>query len=110
MTDAKTLQPGDVVQLEPESDNLFGGHFMVVEEVRSWGAQGYVQSLERRGALAYYRAKHEAMHYVGRAVFVATLKPEEDEFDATKCSHASADCAESCEACRFYAEERARQS
>jgi hypothetical protein len=45
---------------------------MVVTDIKSWGCQGYVQSLGKdgnTGGLAYYRAKHDEMQYVGKSVW-----------------------------------------
>ena len=57
---------GDIVQLNPETTKnpMFAACMMVVTEVKSWGAQGYVQALGRDGkpgGQAYYRATHEEM-------------------------------------------------
>ena len=70
------LKPGMVVQLSPtEATNpMFGGCFMVVTEPKSFGAQGYVQSLGQNGEIgsqAHYRAKWEEMEYVGLATWIA---------------------------------------
>lgn len=35
------LKISTIVQIDPNSDPIFGGHFMVVTEHKSWGAQGY---------------------------------------------------------------------
>lgn len=56
-----TVAIGTVVQLDPEKtgNKMFAGCFMVVSEVKSWGVQGYVQSLGENGepgGQAYYRA------------------------------------------------------
>lgn len=65
-----TLAVGDVVQLSPKlcKNPMFAGCFMVITEPKSWGAQGYVQSLgENRqpGGQAYYRATWEEMQQTG---------------------------------------------
>ena len=63
-------EPGAIVQLSPEEcgNPLFGGCLMIVDEVKSWGVQGYVQALgenEQMGGQAYYRAKWEEMAPTG---------------------------------------------
>ena len=68
MTD---LKKGDLVQIDPTSDDMFGGCFMVVTEPKSWGAQGYVPALKEGCVLAYYRCKSENMVKVGRAEWLA---------------------------------------
>lgn len=63
------LNIGDVVQIDPEHNPVFGGHFMVVTEPKSWGAQGYITIVDNKG-LTYYRCKFEDMEYVGKAIWV----------------------------------------
>lgn len=63
------LKPGDVVQIDPAHDDVFGGCFMVVTEPKPWGAQGYCSAPGQKG-LAYYRAAHKSMELIGRAVWV----------------------------------------
>ena len=65
------LKKGDVVQIDPASDDMFGGCFMVITEPKSWGAQGYVPALTEGVSLAYYRCKSEHMVKVGEAVWMA---------------------------------------
>lgn len=66
----KLLQPGFIVQLSPEKtrNRMFAGCLMVIDEVKSFGAQGYVQALgenEQPGGQAYYRAIWEEMVETG---------------------------------------------
>lgn len=67
------LKVGDVVQLGPETGNMaFRYCFMIISEMKSFGAQGYVQALGTReeiGGQAYYRANWKDMEYVGKAVW-----------------------------------------
>lgn len=51
---------GDVVQIDPAHDAVFGACFMVVSELKpTWnGLQGYVQIPGPEGGLAYYRGAH----------------------------------------------------
>lgn len=68
------VMPGAVVQIEPGYDDRnghrwFGGCFMVVTEVRSWGVQGYVTVPGEDGD-AYYRVPWENVEYIGEAVWV----------------------------------------
>ena len=70
------LVENQLVQLNPDTvgNKAFAGAIMVVTEPKSWGAQGYVQSLGTRetpGGRAYYRAKWKEMEPVGTAVWVA---------------------------------------
>lgn len=64
------LRIGDVVQIDPAHDDIFGGHFMVVTEPKSFGAVGYVTPLDNSGGLAYYRCSFENMEFIGHAVWV----------------------------------------
>ena len=68
------LQVGDIVQIDPAHDEVFGGCFMQVTEPKSWGAQGFVVALPTKHTKfgrAYYRCKFENMEWVGRAVWVS---------------------------------------
>lgn len=60
------MKKGDVVQIDPSHDETFGGCFMVVTEVKSWGCQGYVQVPGQEG-VAYYRCANEDQVFVGEA-------------------------------------------
>lgn len=71
------LMVGDLVQIDPASDPVFGGHFMVVTELKSFGAQGYCPAFPYEGknghvdrGLAYYRCRTENMVKVGKAEWV----------------------------------------
>ena len=46
---------GDVVQINPDSDEVFGGCFLVVEEVNSWGFQGYCDMPGKDRGVIHYR-------------------------------------------------------
>lgn len=78
--------PGDVVQLDPtQTDNTaFAGCFLTVEEVKTWGIQGFVQALgESRdsiGSRAYYRAEWGTFMKIGKAEWVPK-EPVEDNGD-----------------------------
>lgn len=38
-----TVEVGDVVQIDPEHDDTFGGCLLVVSNKHVWGVRGYVQ-------------------------------------------------------------------
>lgn len=72
---SEELTAGDIVQLDPEltKNKMFAGCLMVVDEIKSWGVQGYVQSLGsdgEPGGQAYYRAEHGTFSQCGRAEWV----------------------------------------
>ena len=76
------LRVNDVVQLNPDTvkNKAFAGCFMTVSEPKSFGAQGYVQSLgprEEMGGAAYYRASFEEMELIGKAIW-SLNRDEED--------------------------------
>lgn len=71
------LRAGDVVQIDPAHDDVFGGCFMVVTEPKPWGAQGYCSSPGEKG-LAFYRVPHSAMDLIGRATWVSRHVCEEE--------------------------------
>ncbi len=60
---------GDLLQIDPEHDEIFGGCFMVVTEPKGWGAQGYFAAPGEKG-LAYYRVNFLNAVKVGRAEWV----------------------------------------
>lgn len=67
------LVPGLIVQLSPEScrNPMFRACLMVVTEPKSFGAQGFVQSLGEHGEIggqAYYRAGFDEMELTGGMV------------------------------------------
>lgn len=69
------LKEWQLVQLNPETvrNKMFAACIMVVTEPKSFGAQGYVQSLGSNGApggKAYYRATWEEMDLVGSVKWV----------------------------------------
>lgn len=90
------LEPGDVVQLDPlkhlgPSDGFFAGCFMYVNEVKSWGAVGFVFVPGNRGRAperAYYRAKWEEMEIIGKAVWL--VKEENERESSSVQSHSPA--------------------
>lgn len=63
----RELKVGEVVQLNPETtrNKAFRACLMVVSDPKSFGAQGYVQSLgntrDEMGGQAYYRANWDEM-------------------------------------------------
>lgn len=71
------LNPGDIVQLSPETckNPMLGGCFMVVTEIRIWGAIGYVPCTGENGEMggqAYYRASFAEMERAGRAPWIVS--------------------------------------
>ncbi len=63
------LKVGDVVQLnEHVAYKFYKGAFMVVTELKTWGAQGDIHALDR-GA-AFYRATWEEMEFIGHAALL----------------------------------------
>lgn len=67
--DKHTLEIGDIVQIDPSHDEIFGGALMVVTEPKEWGAQGYVFGLGK--GKAFYRCAWEHMELVGKAVWMS---------------------------------------
>lgn len=64
------IKIGSVVQIDPMHDIIFGGSFMIVTDVKSWGVKGYVSvmpSPHAAGGLAYYRVPFDKIAYVGEA-------------------------------------------
>lgn len=66
----KRIHVGSVVQIDPSHDELFGGQFLVVTEVKSWGVQGYCTSPEKPHAQFFYRVAHDKIEYVGQVTWM----------------------------------------
>jgi hypothetical protein len=63
-----TISVGDVVQIDPSHDARFGGCFLLVTEVKSWGVQGFVAVPDKPSAgEAYYRVGFAKIVRIGRA-------------------------------------------
>ncbi len=61
------LHVGSVVQIDPAHDEKFGGCFMLVTELKGFGALGFVEIPGDDGGQAYYRCPHDAMVLIGSA-------------------------------------------
>jgi len=59
---------GDIYQINPEHDEIFGACLMIVTEPKPWGAQGYF-NVPGEG-LAFYRCNFEDMESVGKASWI----------------------------------------
>lgn len=72
-----TITPGDVVQITDERIGLVGA-FVMVDEVRSWGVQGFVHHIEsfEEARQIWLRLEHGRFERVGRAA----LAPEGTDF------------------------------
>ena len=72
----------EILQLNPATcrNPIFGGCYLTVTELKSWGVQGFVQTLgenQQIGGMAFYRAKWEEIESTGgKAVWVlaSTIK------------------------------------
>jgi hypothetical protein len=83
------MKVNDVVQINPEkaTNPAFGGCFMVITEVKSWGVQGHVQAFGTRdsvGGQAYYRAKFDEVEYVGEAIWMVSEEEEAEDCEQPK--------------------------
>lgn len=74
--DKKELKVGDIVQINPDHDPIFGGHLMIVTEPKSFGAQGYCKTFE---GLAFYRCSFEKMEFCGHAEWINKINLESDQ-------------------------------
>lgn len=77
--DRHEIKPGDVVQIDPAHDEVFGGLFMTVTEASPWGVQGYIAVPGKGVSLAYYRCPYEAIEAVGRAAWAEYGAPDDEE-------------------------------
>jgi len=66
-------KPRDVLQIcETYPDQGYVGAFLLVEEVKAWGVQGFVHHVETRAKSGriYLRIKWEHLEYIGTANLV----------------------------------------
>jgi len=71
LQDVRAAEPGDVIQIDPEHDPVFGGCFAIVEEVKLWGVNLCGCPIPSGdGRVAYYRVPHGAYAVIGRAAWV----------------------------------------
>ena len=66
------ISPGDVVQITDERRGLVGA-FLLVDEVRSWGVQGFVHHVEsfEEARQIWLRLEFGKFERVGRAALAA---------------------------------------
>lgn len=76
----REIRVGDVVQIDPAHDDVFGGCFMVVTEIKAWGVQGYVAIPGKgdKGGDAYYRVKFQDVELIGQSEWVRPSATNED--------------------------------
>lgn len=76
----RELQPGDIVQLDPEYGNGYGGLLLVVDEPKDFGCQGHIyadtvepieNSTTYKGR-AFLRPTWDKMEYVGKLAWIKT--------------------------------------
>jgi len=73
VTEQRPAQPGDVFQInEKHGRDGWTGAFVMAEEIKSWGIQGYVHVVKthQEYGRAYIRLKWEEIDFVGRAPLV----------------------------------------
>lgn len=70
----KIISKGDIFQINPDHDDIFGGCLMIVTEPKEWGAQGYIQ-VPGEG-FAFYRCAFENMEHVGKAEWIREVEAE----------------------------------
>jgi len=71
MSQNEDFKEGDIAQVNPDKDAVFGSCFMLITEVRSWGVIGYVSIPSPHGAgQAFLRKKYEDIERVGRASWI----------------------------------------
>jgi hypothetical protein len=75
------LVKGDVLQLNPEYPDGFGGMLIVCEEPKTWGCQGYLMSAYDFEACkfkgrAWLRPKFGDMEYIGKLQWI--IKDDEE--------------------------------
>ena len=74
-------RPGDVFQItEAHGRNGWIGSFVLAEEIRPWGIQGFVVALKTHDTQerAYIRLKWSEIEYIGRAALVPAPSADGD--------------------------------
>jgi len=76
------LQVGDVLQLNPDYQDGWGGKLIVVTEPKPWGCQGYVLEYPPHAVTfkgrAYIRPTWDKMEYVGRMTWIELELDDEE--------------------------------
>jgi len=75
-SDKPKCKAGDIYQINPEHDEIFGGCLMTVTEPKKWGEQGYFNIPGKDGGIAYYRCKYENMEKVGVSAWLFEMNEE----------------------------------
>jgi hypothetical protein len=63
---------GDVIQIDPEHDPVFGGCFGIVEEVKPWGCSLVACPAPGAEGIAYYRVAHGKYAVIGRTEWITS--------------------------------------
>lgn len=68
--EGEPIEIGDIVQIDPESDVVFGGCLLTVAELLGYGVHGFVSAPDPAGPIPYfYRAESKNFRRIGRSVF-----------------------------------------
>ena len=68
------IKVSDIVQVSPDKE-MFGGCMVVVTEVKSWGIQGYVQSVSIKGQHYIRLANDDFESTGGKVVWIVGEQP-----------------------------------
>lgn len=76
---------GNIYQIDPSLDPIFGGQYLVATEIKTWGIQGYLLldrpddgSLIRANGFAFLRKKYGEIVLVGFSEWLA-IRDEGEE-------------------------------
>lgn len=67
---------GDVIQVDPTKNEMFGFCFVFVTEVRQWGIIGYIPAPDSKHY--WLRLKWDHIHWCGQSTFATDLCQEEE--------------------------------
>lgn len=72
MSNPHAVFPGDIVQITAQGHKWMSA-LAVVDEMKSWGVQAYIQSIDAKGALGhvYVRLRHNEYGKCGTAMLVS---------------------------------------
>lgn len=81
--ESRHLKIGDVVQINPENNEVWGGMLVVVTEPKEWGCQGYLMSHDdflairvKKTGKAFVRVNFENIEFVGSLFWILEDKEE----------------------------------
>lgn len=68
------IRPGDVVQIDANTNTAFPICFMIVESVHDWGVSGYIpiprSNVRAMASTFLHKAEWRELHYIGSSIYL----------------------------------------